>query len=183
MFLSNRDIKWAIQCQDLIVDRNPGSAAEQPPDDAGYDQTALDLHLDSIEEASVWDVAAFEANQRQAGGHGPELGLGTFNYGEFSNRYLVPPPAEAADPVAAAAQPVCRRGSMVIVKPAGFLLWTTKEVVGTPEANPRLISFVNAKSTRARAGLMVHLTAPTINSGCAARSSWKSPTSGRSTCC
>jgi dCTP deaminase len=53
----------------------------------------------------------------------------------------------------------------VIVKPGGFVLWTTKERVGTPLTNPRFIAFVNAKSTRARAGLVVHLTAPTIHAG------------------
>jgi len=157
MFLSNRDIKWAIQCKELIVEPSPG--------EVGYDHTSIDLHLDSIEEATIWDVASFDTSQRQAGGHGPELGLGTFNYAEFSRQYLISPPAESSDPATAADQIVCRRGSRVIVKPGGFLLWTTREVVGTPEANPRLIAFINAKSTRARAGLMVHLTAPTINSG------------------
>jgi len=60
---------------------------------------------------------------------------------------------------------VFSRGQDVILRPYGFLLWTTKEVVGTPEENPELIAFVNAKSTKARTGIMVHFTAPTINSG------------------
>jgi dCTP deaminase len=51
------------------------------------------------------------------------------------------------------------------VKPGGFLLWPTRERIGTPSSNPRLISFVNAKSTRARTGLVVHMTAPTIHAG------------------
>lgn len=51
------------------------------------------------------------------------------------------------------------------MKPGGFLLWTTREKVGTPTQNPGFICFVNAKSTRARTGLIVHLTAPTIHSG------------------
>jgi dCTP deaminase len=51
------------------------------------------------------------------------------------------------------------------VKPGGFLLWTTKEWVGTPITNPELICFVDGKSTRARTGILVHLTAPTIHAG------------------
>jgi deoxycytidine triphosphate deaminase len=47
----------------------------------------------------------------------------------------------------------------------GFLLWATKEWIGTPVKNPELICFVNAKSTRARTGIIVHFTAPTIHAG------------------
>jgi len=60
---------------------------------------------------------------------------------------------------------VYRRGPEIIVKPNGFLLWQTKERIGTPVRNPGLICFVDGKSTRARTGLLVHLTAPTIHAG------------------
>jgi hypothetical protein len=43
---------------------------------------------------------------------------------------------------------VFRRGPEVIVKPGGFVLWQTKEKVGTPVKNPGLICFVDGKSTR-----------------------------------
>ena len=46
----------------------------------------------------------------------------------------------------------------------GFVLWQTKEDVGTPEDKADLICFINGKSTRARTGLVVHMTAPTIHS-------------------
>jgi dCTP deaminase len=46
-----------------------------------------------------------------------------------------------------------------------FSLWQTKEVVGTPKIDPRYICFIDGKSTRARTGLLVHLTAPTIHAG------------------
>jgi deoxycytidine triphosphate deaminase len=62
-----------------------------------------------------------------------------------------------------------------VVKQFGFLLWTTKETVGTPvidldspaaaQRHPELICFVNAKSSQARAGILVHFTAPTIHAG------------------
>ena len=62
----------------------------------------------------------------------------------------------------------------IIVPQLGFLLWTTRERVGTPtidptslatQRHPELICFVNAKSTKARTGLIVHFTAPTIHAG------------------
>jgi deoxycytidine triphosphate deaminase len=159
MFLSNRDIHWVIQCQQLIVDPRPEEFQ------AGYDETSIDLHLDEVKEAKVWDATAYAEHQAGAGAHGPELRLGRFNYGEFSERFLIDPPEEAQSEEERAKQLVCRRGRQIIVKPGGFLIWTTRERVGTPVTNPRLIAFVNAKSTRARAGLMVHLTAPTIHAG------------------
>src|SRR5439155_18583933 len=94
----------------------------------------------------------------------PELHLGDFQYGKFSGKYLIAPP----QPKKGEETPdlkVFRRGHEVIVKPGGMLLWNTKERVGTPKANPRFICFVNAKSTRARTGLVVHMTAPTIHAG------------------
>ena len=57
-----------------------------------------------------------------------------------------------------------RRGAEIIVRPLGFLLWPTREKVGTPKKNADLICFVDGKSTKARAGMVVHLTAPTIHS-------------------
>jgi dCTP deaminase len=42
-------------------------------------------------------------------------------------------------------------------------LWQTKEKVGTPEIGAGLICFIDGKSTRARTGILVHLTAPTIH--------------------
>ena len=57
----------------------------------------------------------------------------------------------------------------VIVRTGGFLLWQTKERVGTPENGADLICFVDGKSTRARAGIVVHLTAPTIHSSWAGK--------------
>lgn len=59
--------------------------------------------------------------------------------------------------------------NQVIVRTGGFLLWQTKERVGTPTDGAELICFVDGKSTRARAGIVVHLTAPTIHSSWAGK--------------
>lgn len=148
MYLSNRELRDAIESGRLIVRPKP----------AEYDPTSIDLHLDKISEAKVWDVESFAKGQKAAGIPKPELWLGSFEYRAFGGTYLVSPPT---DPDAA----VYRRGQEIVVKPGGFLLWQTREEVGTPEDGADLICFVNAKSTKARTGIMVHLTAPTIHAG------------------
>lgn len=151
MYLSDRDLGFVLTTGQLIVDPPP----------AEMDTTAIDLHLDSIEAAKVWDVAAYEQAQRDAGHDPVTLGVGTFNYKAFAPRYTIPIPPKAAS----GSQKVYRDGNRVIVEPHGFFLWQTKEVVGTPETDPRLICFIDGKSTRARTGLLVHMTAPTIHAG------------------
>jgi deoxycytidine triphosphate deaminase len=152
MYLSNRDIKWAIDNEQLICTERPENMG------AGYDETSIDLHLDNVKEAYIWNIAAFQQSEDARGSHAPELLVGRFNWGRFSKQYLIHPPEDDA-------QPVYRRGSEIIVKPQSFLLWQTKERVGTPVRNPGLICFVDGKSTRARTGILVHLTAPTIHAG------------------
>jgi dCTP deaminase len=151
MYLSDRDLRFALATGQLIV--NP------PP--AEMDTTSIDLHLDAIEEARVWDVKAFARQQEEAGAPAI-LGVGKFKFKAFAEQFAVPVPSEEeAVPEAR----VYRDGRRVIIKPGGFFLWQTREVVGTPESDPRLICFVDGKSTRARTGLVVHMTAPTIHAG------------------
>jgi dCTP deaminase len=151
MFLSDRDLRLALESRQLIVDPPP----------AEIDTTSIDLHLDRIEEARVWDVDAFVRQQEDAGAP-PILGVGTFNHKAFARTFAMPVPSEGeAGPDAK----VYRDGARVIVRPAGFLLWQTRQTVGTPEIDPRLICFIDGKSTRARTGLVVHMTAPTIHAG------------------
>ena len=111
-----------------------------------------------MREAYIWNVASFQESEDARGSGAPELLVGRFNLGRFSRQYLIHPPDDPN-------QPVYRRGPEIIVKPNGFLLWQTKERVGTPKRNPGLICFVDGKSTRARTGILVHLTAPTIHAG------------------
>lgn len=155
MYLSGRDIKWAIDCGRLIISPRPEDAGE------GYDETSIDLHLDRIEEARIWNVAALLESEEARGGRYPEVKIGRFNWGRFSERYLCDPPNWNDN----SEEKVLRRGPEIIVRPGGFLLWQTKERVGTPAVNPGLICFVDGKSTRARTGILVHLTAPTIHAG------------------
>ncbi len=145
MFLSDREMLYAIQCGRLIV---------APPTEIG--PTSIDLHLDKVEQAKVWDIDKLAQHNRDHGHPERELRIGQCNYGKMSQEYHVSP-SENQD-----ARVFCRN-RQIIVKPLGFVLWQTKEVVGTPEEDADLICFVNGKSTRARTGLVVHLTAPTIH--------------------
>lgn len=146
MYLSDRDLRWAIECGKLIIDPKPTK----------IDSTSIDLHLDSVDQAKVWDIAAFR-NDKTIDGHEPlELRIAKFEYPKFAPKYLKPPSEDNSNLV-------FRRGKQVIIKPHGFLLWQTQETVGTPEDGANLICFIDGKSTRARTGLLVHLTAPTIH--------------------
>jgi deoxycytidine triphosphate deaminase len=149
LYLSDRDLAWAIAKGDLLVKDKPSSP---PPK---IDPTSIDLHLDAVEQAKIWDVSKFETDCRTSGVGAPELHIGKFQYVDYAERYLRDLPETDAI--------VFRRGGQVIVKPGGFLLWQTREVVGTPDERADLICFVNGKSTRARTGILVHFTAPTIH--------------------
>lgn len=156
MYLSDRDLKWAIDHENLIVEPKPDK----------IDPTSIDLHLDKVDQAKIWDIDKYN-NDQKVSGHDPfELSIGRFQYKEFAPKYLIPP---STDP----AQLVFRRGDQVIIKPGGFLLWQTKEWVGTPENGANLIAFVDGKSTRARTGILVHLTAPLSTPVGPATSRWR----------
>lgn len=145
MYLSDRDIRWAVRNGQLIL-----------PEDAKIGPTSIDLPLDRISEAKVWDTEKLARANGATGLRGPEIHLGSFRYGDLAQRYL----RELSED---SNELVYRRGEEVVVKPQGFLLWQTRGDVGTPPTNADLICFVNGKSTRARTGLLVHFTAPTIH--------------------
>src|SRR5205807_2436583 len=123
MYLSNRDLRWAIECGRLIV--------EPPP--SKIDPTSIDLHLDTIDEARIWDVEKFKEDRSTPGDKGAELRIGKFRFGKFSRKYLTPLPLDS-DPK----NKVFRRGQEAIIRTGGFLLWQTKERVGTPEIGANL---------------------------------------------
>ena len=181
MYLSNRDIKWAIECGKLIVKPRPEDLQDSKgrPAPEGYDETSIDLHLGPISTAMVWELEAIGASDASRGfsehANAPEVRLGTFDWATFKENLKAVPTEDAENTDSPSAPPaVFRRGNEIIVRRFGFLLWTTKEWVGTPrvdlsrdepQRHPELICFVNAKSTKARTGLIVHFTAPTIHAG------------------
>jgi hypothetical protein len=74
MYLSNRDIKWAIENGRLICVPRPEDMK------AGYDETSIDLHLDKVREAYIWDIDSFQAAEDARGSGAPELLIGRFNW-------------------------------------------------------------------------------------------------------
>jgi len=88
MFLSDRDLQWAIECGKLIF---------RPPPEK-IDATSIDLHLDSIEHAKVWDIEKFSKRERAVGRNRPELRIGQYNLGDFGGEFLVAPPTYSPDP-------------------------------------------------------------------------------------
>jgi len=151
MYLSNRDLKWALDCDRLIVDPYPKEIGD----------TSIDLRLDSVNEAKVWDIEKYKAVRVTSGDSPKELRLGTFKYGEFGKKYLIPVPESDSNENLK----VFRKDKEIVIKTGGFVLWQTKERVGTKPDKANLICFVDGKSTRSRTGLIVHLTAPTIHAG------------------
>jgi deoxycytidine triphosphate deaminase len=141
MYLCDRDLEHAVERGHLIIDPKP----------AEYDTTGIDLHLDVVEEARVWDVASFEEEQRSSGSQ-QSVGVGQFQYKRFSKRYGQPLSTKR-DPTNRSL--VYREGDRVIVPPGGFFLWQTKEEAGTPEEDARYICFINGKSSIARMGWVV----------------------------
>jgi dCTP deaminase len=110
----------------------------------------------------VWDIEAFRKHNKKHG-HGdvPELRIGSFDYKSFAGDFQKSP--VVVHPGTGTEDLVFRRGDEIIVRPRGFVLWQTKEKVGTPEDGSRYICFVDGKSTKARTGVVVHMTAPTIH--------------------
>jgi dCTP deaminase len=151
MYLSDRDLVWALKNGQLLVDPYPKDQQIGP--------TSIDLHLDRIEEAKVWNIAKYKEDNSVRGLGEADLNVGTFEYKKFASVYLMEPREEKDAP----GDPVVRRGNVIVVKPHGFVLWQTKEKVGTPEEGAQLICFIDGKSTRARTGILVHMTAPTIH--------------------
>ena len=79
MYLSDRDLAWAIQCGRLII----------KPEPKNIDATSIDLHLDSVERARVWDMARFEADRCDSGEEARELRTSKIQYRNFSRKYLI----------------------------------------------------------------------------------------------
>lgn len=148
MYLSDRDIVAAIESGRLIVRPRPDFEKALSP-------TSLDLTLDKVEEAKVWDIDRYRDRNKVAGISEKEIGLGDFDYNRFADEYLIPVPEDGS-------QLVFRKGREVVIKPRGFLIWQTKEWVETLR-DSQLMCFVDGKSKLSRTGLLVHLTAPTIH--------------------
>lgn len=119
MYLSDVDLRQAIQCGDLIV---------EPPPTKEIGPTSIDLHLGPAEQAAVWDFEALAEHNRNFSHNPRELNIARMTYGAISRQYLVQVPREREAENGLA----FRREDAIILRPHGFVLWQTEEVVGTP---------------------------------------------------
>lgn len=135
MILSDIDIKQAIKEQKLIIDPEP--------EDRQIDSTTIDLRVG--EPFYIWDPQL--VNQH---GINISIDLDNFNYKNLAEPYQ----KEVAKDT---------KGRYVI-EPEKFYLAPTFEKVHLPE-NSQLAARVEGKSSLARLGLVIHMTAPTIHCG------------------
>ena len=139
MILSRAEIRRAIESRAIIV--------EPEPEGRQYSTTSLDLRLG--EGFQSWDMEKM-AGLSQAG---IDYSLDASKVERFSylgRRFLVPLETDAEG---------CH-----ILRPGEFVLGITHEWVELPLA-AGVAARVEGRSTLARMGLAVHLTAPTIHAG------------------
>lgn len=141
MILSDSEIQEAIRQRKIII--------EPPPTEEQYTTSALDLLLgdEILELKTPQELAAEEPAgvERTLIVDPMRVDIKT-----FLQRYAKPLPKEAD-------------GSFVLL-PRKFTLGITREYIELPRRS-KIAARVEGRSTLARLGLVVHLTAPTIHAG------------------
>lgn len=135
MILSDIDIHKALREKQLIIDPEPEPSA--------IDATALDLRIGQpffiwkkeLVERAGWDVT---------------VKVDSFLYKDLQQQFLEEVPKEP--------------NGQYIIKPNQFYVSSTYENVCLP-IKSKLAARVEGKSSLARLGLVVHMTAPTIHCG------------------
>ena len=135
MILSGDDIHKALAEGRMIVEPAPGK--EQ------IDTTSIDLHMG--EPLWIWDPALTRPD-----GETLKINLDEYNYREFSKLHQVEVSKEPS--------------GKYILQPNRVYLGSTFEKVQFP-AGSKLAGRVEGKSSFARLGLAVHMTAPMIHCG------------------
>jgi dCTP deaminase len=112
------------------------------PDPVLYSSTSVDLTL--AKEFLVWDFDQIDKTRGEIIEPGP-----SFKYAEFRDKYTKK-------------KILTEKG--YVLSPASFILAWTNEKINLPN-NSRIAARVEGKSSLARLGLAVHVTAPTIHTG------------------
>jgi dCTP deaminase len=135
MILSDREILAALGRGAIRITPRPDS-----PDDR-WSSTALDLTLDA--KLQVWKPLGGSGDDNVIRPAGPD-----FSATALANQHAIPQD--------------CSQG--FIIEPGMFLLAWTVEAIQLPHSS-RIAARVEGKSSLARIGLGVHVTAPTIHAG------------------
>lgn len=138
MILSDRDILQALEEKHYFIDPMPS----HPKD---FDTTSVNLHLGN--EFRIWD---HEVVKKGFGGQ-ICIDLASFDFRTLATNYtkLLPTASDGS----------------VILEPKQFILSITQEKVGNTDPSCCLAARVEGKSSLARLGLQVHMTAPIIHAG------------------
>jgi len=153
MILCDREIRAAMARGALRI--SPAPAADSPH----WSSTALDLTLDG--ELSRWVPPAAEGFE--GGSFNP--GSRRFNFKKIAERYCETIRIDTGQGfVMEPAAILGDAGSGFRLSPAAFVLGWTAEKVRLPYTS-RLAARVEGKSSLARLGVGVHVTAPTIHAG------------------
>lgn len=135
MILSDVGIRAAIAAGDIDID--------PPPNDDQFTTSSIDLFLGG--GFKVWD-----GKRLTVPGLTPTLDLAVQNYQATASSYLIDAPLD-------------NEGAFVL-PPGQFVLAVTREKINL-RRTARLAARVEGRSSMARLGLVVHLTAPTIHAG------------------
>lgn len=144
MILSDSGIRQALKKHEITID--------PPPDDDQYTTSAVDLLLGGIFQA--WSKKMSITGQKV------ELDLSSTKFLDIAAAHLVDVAVSTVNEVEVT--PLADGG--VILGPKQFLLGVTREEISLHQT-ARLAARVEGRSSLARLGLMVHLTAPIIHAG------------------
>jgi dCTP deaminase len=135
VILSDIGLKAAIASGDLVID--------PLPTDDQFTPSSIDLHLGG--NFRVWDDGRLKTP-----GLTPTLDLAAQTFQTTAASFLLDP---TLDP-----------GGAFVLKPNQFVMAVTRERVDL-KRSARLAARIEGRSSMARLGLVVHLTAPTIHAG------------------
>jgi len=135
MILSNVDIKKALQSGEIMIE-------PLPEEDQIY-SSALDLRLGN-------EFKEYNPKLLKQKGINVEVIYSDYDFKEFAQAYLVDVPQE--------------HDGSIIINPKVFILAKTYEKITLP-LESKIAARVEGRSSVARLGLVVHLSAPTIHAG------------------
>jgi dCTP deaminase len=135
LILTDREIQVAIETSQIVV--------KPLPDASCFSSTSLDLKLS--QSIQVWKASIGAGVKQEI----VEPGAKGYSFTEFAKKF-----SESRN--------ISAKGH--VLEPGGFILGWTKEEVELP-INSRIAARVEGKSSLARLGVGIHITAPTIHAG------------------